>query len=119
MHRPAIKMSFPNFQSASGAFDMLQELGYAPEIAGADDAPEVSIHIEKHDVQSALEISQAYGGRLVPGEAAHRHADFGDIDIPAHTVTEDFPEGYVAGSSDAFLEDEYAAVRDGYRDSVY
>ncbi|MCI3927231.1 hypothetical protein MO973_44375 [Paenibacillus sp. TRM 82003] len=120
MQEPTIKMLFPNPRSAYGAFDMLQELGYDPEIAGEGDQPLLAIHIEKHDVQSALEISQAYGGELMTGESRPaRGSDFGEFDIPAHTVTEDFPEGYVNGGSEAFLEDEYAAVREGYRDSIY
>jgi hypothetical protein len=122
MNEPSIKMLFPNPRSAYQAFDMLEELGYRPEIAGEGDRPALAIHIEKHDVQSALEISQAYGGEMLEESehgSAHREAEYGDIDIPAHFVTEDFSESYAGGTADAYLGDEYDAVREGYRESVY
>jgi hypothetical protein len=122
MNEPSIKLLFPNPRSAYQAFDLLDELGYRPEITGEGEQPELAIHIEKHDVQSALEISQAYGGQLLEQGAAHgkyREEDCEEIDIPAHFVNEDFTDGYASGIANTYLGDEYDAVSEGYRESVY
>lgn len=109
-HNPMIKLHFPNLQSAAGAFELLQELGYEPEMLGDGSRPELAIHIERSDVQSALEITHAYGGHLLEehemsaGGGASFDA-FGEISIPAHLVAEDFTDGYAGGGTDAYMGD--------------
>ncbi len=125
MREPTIRLRFGTAKAAYEAFETLQELGYRPELASDDCGPELDIHIENHDVQSALEIADAFGGSLVEqGDKKPARIDFDpdDVSIPAHAVTEDFSERYLSGASDDFLGDEYDVVREmqeGYRDSVY
>lgn len=122
MNDPLIRLQFPNFRAAYQAFDTLQELGYRPDLVGDGKHPELTIHLEKSDVQSALEITAVYGGQLF-AQGVHPperfEYDLGEIGIPAHTVTEDFTDLYASGSTEAYLGDEYDAVREGYRDSIY
>jgi hypothetical protein len=114
MYEDAIRFSFPDPRAAYDAFDILQELGYEPVIDEEGEHPTLHIHIEGSDVRSALEIAQVYGGELVESGF---HS--GGLGIPAHTVTEDFTDGYLSGLSQAYLGDEAETLRDGYRDSVY
>jgi len=110
--QPSIKLQFPNLVAAGNAFDLLQELGYEPEMLGDGRIPELSIHIEKHDVQSALEITHAYGGHLKEEQtdAGDAYGSFGEWNIPAHLVAEDFPDPYVSGASNDYLGNEFDAM---------
>jgi hypothetical protein len=125
MREPTIRLQFSNHEAAYEAFETLQELGYRPELASDDCGPELDIHIENNDVQSALEIAHEFGGHLLErGAKRPERIDFdpNDVSIPAHAVTEDFSERYMSGASDDFLGDEYDVVREmqeGYRDSVH
>jgi len=122
MSEPTIRMLFPDPRSAYDAFETLQELGYDPEIVKEGDRPELAIHIERADVQSALEIAHFHGGHLLErddGRLSRFEFDMDAIHIPAHTVTEDFSDRYTAGATNAYLGDEIDAVQEGYRDSVY
>lgn len=89
MNDPSIRFQFPNTRAAYNAFDTLEELGYRPDFVSQGDCPELAIHIEKNDVQSALEITQAFGGQILDQAAPQE-----EINIPAHMVTEDFTERY-------------------------
>lgn len=97
MNDPSIKLQFPNPQAAKDAYETLSELGYTPDFIRAGDRPELAIHIIKNDVQSALEITHVFGGHMVGEE---------EIIIPAHTVTEDFPEAYATGAVSVLHEFE-------------
>jgi len=117
MTHDAIRLQFPDMRAASEAFELLQELDYRPEIVCEGESPELDVHIERSDVQSALEIALAYGGQLLePGAVrpAPFRFDLEEIDIPAHTVTEDFPDDYAEGMSNAYLGDGYDAANGGY-----
>ncbi|MCD1258704.1 hypothetical protein B5M42_007635 [Paenibacillus athensensis] len=103
------------------ALDMLEELGYKPQLLERFDKPTLHLHLDGQEVTSALEIAQAYGGQLVErphaasGEAAFAMAYGleGSIAIPAHTVNEDWPDGYAQASSvdwhDALPDDDEAS----------
>ncbi|HZG55129.1 DNA/RNA helicase [Paenibacillus sp.] len=122
MNDPAIRLRFPNARAAAKAFDTLQELEYRTELIAGCEPPELAVHIERHDVQSALEIAYAFEGKLVEhGEDRPKRSEFDpdEVVIPAHAVTEDFSDRYMTGESDDFLGDEADAVREGYRESIY
>ncbi|WP_199622301.1 DNA/RNA helicase [Paenibacillus alkalitolerans] len=128
MYEDAIRFSFPNPDSAYDAFDTLQELGYAPVIDEEGAHPTLHIHVERSDVRSALEIAQMHGGQLLESaaageaerfEAVNPGIDIGAIDIPAHTINEDFTDDYASGLSQAYLGDEAETLTHGYMDSVY
>jgi len=125
MREPTVRLQFRRLEEAHEAFETLQELGYRPEMAGEGCNPEIDIHIENNDVQSALEIAHAFGGHLLENGAdrpARIDFDPDDVSIPAHAVTEDFSERYLSGASDEFIGDELDVVQEiqeGYRDSVH
>ncbi|GIQ67363.1 hypothetical protein XYCOK13_01870 [Xylanibacillus composti] len=110
---------FSDRSGAELAFDTLQELGYKPKLSA--DRKYVQIHLESDDLTSALEISQASGGTLVEEPAGQQHAVFQQaypiqegyeeglaaredtaetLRLPAHLVTEDFPEFYMQPESE-------------------
>lgn len=63
---PEIVFRFADMQTAENARDMFAELGYDPSlIASQEDQPKVAIRVIDEDLTSALEIGQAYGGRLL------------------------------------------------------
>lgn len=128
LYEDAIRFSFPNMDSAIDAFETLQELGYEPVMEeGMEEHPTLHIHVERSDVQSALEIVQTHGGEIrdtaeagLTGSAA----DGPDCNIegqglPAHLVNEDFSEAYMTGLSQSFAGDDTGMLAEGYRDSVY
>lgn len=111
---------FSDQPSAEQAFDTLKELGYKPGLSR--DNRFVQIQLESGDLTSALEISQAYGGMLAEEQGAEQLALFQQaysvregyeeglasrddteeaLLVPAHLVTEDFPEFYMQPESDA------------------
>ncbi|HZG85025.1 DNA/RNA helicase [Paenibacillus sp.] len=117
MSHDAIRLQFPDMRAASEAFELLQELDYRPEIVCEGERPELDVHIVRSDVQSALEIAHAYGGHLLEAGASHPapfRLDLGELDIPAHTVTEDFSEDYAEGMTNAYLGDDFDAANGGY-----
>jgi hypothetical protein len=126
MREPTIRLQFGTLKAAYEAFETLQELDYRPELAEFEGRPAIDIQIENHDVQSALEIADAFGGGLAErDDETPARIDFepnDEVNIPAHAVTEDFSERYLSGANDDFLGDEYDVVREmqeGYRDSVH
>lgn len=63
---PEIVFRFADMHAAENARDMFAELGYDPSLIAADeDQPRVAIRVIDEDLTSALEIGQAYGGRLL------------------------------------------------------
>lgn len=129
LYDDAIRFSFPNVDSAIDAFETLQELGYEPVMEeDTGGPPTLHIHVERSDVQSALEIVQTHGGEIVdtaPLGAMENVAEDGpgcNIEgrgLPAHTVNEDFSEAYMTGLSESFAGDDTGVLVEGYRDSVY
>lgn len=101
----AILFQFSDGKSAVLACDMLQELGYTPVLHRNN---LVHIHIEGKDIASALEIAQAYGGRLagqseIEEEKMTNSAYAMDaITIPAHVVNEDI---IAAEENETFMPD--------------
>ncbi|KIL39265.1 hypothetical protein SD70_20880 [Gordoniibacillus kamchatkensis] len=98
-----IFFEFEQERSAFLAMDTLQELGYKSGFVDGTGKTMLHVHVDGQDVTSALEIAQAYGGRLtehseaMPEERLYQMAydlDEG-IRIPAHFVNEDFSESYV------------------------
>ncbi|NEW08028.1 hypothetical protein GK047_18675 [Paenibacillus sp. SYP-B3998] len=117
-----IFFEFEQERDALHALDTLEELGYKPRLL-LDEKPTLHIHVDTQEITSALEIAQAHGGRLVERKQTQTEsATFamaydleGSIRIPAHTVNEDWPEGYEASASvslrdaDAIPSEEEAA----------
>jgi hypothetical protein len=98
--RAMIWFQFEDPQSARLAFDTLQELGYQSG-AAAREANKIQIHVDHSDLTSALEIAQAHGGMLMDaqhqsleGEVYSMAYDMEQVNIPAHVVNEDWPDGY-------------------------
>lgn len=115
-----IFFEFAQERDALLAMDTLEELGYKPDLLERPAKPTVHIHVDAQDLTSALEIAQAHGGRLVEEEQAQSEpATYamaydleGSIRIPAHTVNEDWPEGYAESAAmiaDRVPSDEEAA----------
>ncbi|MBP1992379.1 hypothetical protein [Paenibacillus eucommiae] len=98
----AIFFEFDKERDALLALDTLEELGYSPKLQEDRLRPTLHIHLDDQDLTSALEITQAHGGRLVEqaaineGESTFAMAyDLEDtIPIPAHVVNEDWTEDY-------------------------
>lgn len=121
-----IFFEFDEERSALLALDMLEELGYRPRMTDGTGKPALHIHVEKQDVTSALEIAQAYGGRLTDrvegvtdgmadGDAYSLAYDLNEgIRIPAHVVTEDFTEQYAHPSGGTGLTDDFNPVEETY-----
>ncbi|MDD9271058.1 hypothetical protein ACFPES_28825 [Paenibacillus sp. GCM10023248] len=113
-----IFFEFEKERDALLALDTLEELGYKPELLEGERST-LHIHLDDQEMTSALEIAQAHGGRLVerqPEQQSEASAyamayDLeGSIRIPAHTVNEDWPDGYAASTdADAVPSDEEAA----------
>lgn len=102
----AIRFAFPDMSSAYSAYDTLQELGYRPVLDEVCGAPTLHIHVERTDVQSALEIAQFHGGSFQDTGTVQPDADASEFMIPAHAVNEDFTDGYAAGMSHLYVQDE-------------
>ncbi|UJF32875.1 hypothetical protein [Paenibacillus hexagrammi] len=108
-----IFFEFDQQRDAYLALDTLEELGYKPEFVQEADKPTLHIHVDEQDITSALEIAQAHGGRLMENVKTQReeatYAMAYDLEnsirIPAHTVNEDWPEGYATQNS-AYASDE-------------
>jgi hypothetical protein len=113
MNDTAIFFEFENERSALLAQDTLEELGYTTGFYTERERPTLHVQIDGSELTSALEIVQAYGGRLLErgltdSEAAifakaYNEGDF--IAIPAHVVNEDWNEQY-ATNSDAAASDK-------------
>ncbi|WP_274364328.1 hypothetical protein [Paenibacillus thermotolerans] len=125
LYDDAIRFSFPNMDSAIDAFETLQELGYDPVMEeGAEEHPTLHIHVERSDVQSALEIVQTHGGEIRDTAEVGNAADGPECNLegqglPAHLVNEDFSEAYMTGLSQALAGDDTGVLAEGYKDSVY
>lgn len=97
MNRAALMFQFSDDRQAALASETLQELGYEPQLHGGG---RLHIHVHNEDLTSALEIVQCYAGQLTertPDDAAGiTDAAYGidEIRIPAHTVNEDWADGY-------------------------
>ncbi|CAG7635289.1 hypothetical protein PAESOLCIP111_03646 [Paenibacillus solanacearum] len=96
MSSAPIFFQFETAESARLARNMLDELGYRASL-GQEAQPLLHVTVDRHDLTSALEIVQAYGGLIVeyegsPGETsayamAYNQEDL--IPIPAHLVGEE------------------------------
>jgi hypothetical protein len=97
MNHAALMFQFPDESQARLAGETLQELGYEPQ---QHEGGRLHIHVQDEDLTSALEIVQCYAGQLMehaPAEVVDITDiayGMGDIPIPAHTVNEDWEEGY-------------------------
>lgn len=103
MDKKSIIFEFEDKRSAFLALDTLEELGYEVFYHAECSKPTLHIHIEKNDLTSALEIIQAHGGTMVERATEENNyinaaygIEKGQIPIPAHTVVEDLPEGYLS-----------------------
>jgi hypothetical protein len=116
-----LTFEFDETRSAYLALDTLHELGYRPDMADGAAKPTLHIHVERQDITSALEIAQAYGGRLIDtdeatvGDAgAETYTQAYDLDegirIPAHLVAEDLPNEDAAVASDAAQQAQGAPI---------
>lgn len=103
-----IYFQFTDKKSALLALDTLQEVGYTADMLDhrhPEHQPVLQVLVENADLTSALEIAQAHGGRLyetVDNEEPEVYTSaYGleGLSIPAHTVTEDLPESYLAGEA--------------------
>lgn len=112
-----IFFEFEKQRDALLALDTLEELGYKPELLEGE-LSTLHIHLDDQEMSSALEIAQAHGGRLVERQPTQTETSTyamaydleGSIRIPAHTVNEDWPEGYAASRDvDAVPSEEEAA----------
>jgi hypothetical protein len=116
MNHAALMFQFPDETSARLAGETLEDLGYEPQ---QHEGGRLHIHVQDEDLTSALEIVQCYAGQLLehaPAEVvvitdiAYR---MGDIPIPAHTVNEDWEEGYKGISSEVSEEKPPFVTDDG------
>jgi hypothetical protein len=117
----AIFFEFNQERDALLALDTLEELGYSPSLLNHTEKPTLHIHVEDQDLTSALEISQAHGGKLVEKNDSNAETEVlsmaydleGSIRIPAHVVNEDWTDAYANGpnylTSDALPSEEEAA----------
>lgn len=104
METNVLVFQFADRKEAYSAFDTLMELGYRPVFHIDKEQPTLHIHVQKNDITSALEISQAHGGMLLEQpdgaqlsayDAAYELGE--ELSIPAHIVTEDLSEEYLEG----------------------
>jgi hypothetical protein len=116
MNHAALMFQFPDETSARLAGETLEDLGYEPQ---QHEGGRLHIHVQDEDLTSALEIVQCYAGQLLehaPAEVvvvtdiAYR---MGDIPIPAHTVNEDWEEGYKGLGSEVSEENLTFVTDDG------
>ncbi|WP_040949589.1 hypothetical protein [Gorillibacterium massiliense] len=95
----SIFFQFDDIQAIRSAAGTLSELGYPVQFL-------LQVPIETANLSAALDISQACGGRLAEvteplhfalAESAMLQSAYnlGGIQVPAHTVTEDFSEDYM------------------------
>jgi hypothetical protein len=98
-----IFFEFDQEKDALLALDTLEELGYSPNLLTHMEKPTLHIHVDDQDLTSALEITQAHGGRLVEKNENSPEAAFamaydleGSIRIPAHVVNEDWSDDYAS-----------------------
>jgi hypothetical protein len=94
-----IYYQFSDEESANQALDTLEELGFDVHLYTGDNNPAIGIILHGEDLTSALEISQAHGGRLIEYDQESSDeqwfASAYDLDhavIPAHLTTEDLVE---------------------------
>jgi hypothetical protein len=106
-----IFFEFEQEREALLALDTLEELGYKPNLL-QDEKPTLHIHVDAQEITSALEIAQAHGGRLVERKQAQTESEAyamaydleGSIRIPAHTVNEDWPDGYANATASSLRD---------------
>jgi hypothetical protein len=115
MSSAPIYFQFSDKKSALMALDTLQEIGFQADMLEhrhPEHKPTISVHVERGDLTSALEIAQAHGGRLcetaetLEPEVYTSAYSLDQIPIPAHTVTEDLPERYMQGGQGAAAGDD-------------
>jgi hypothetical protein len=116
-----IFFEFNQERDALLALDTLEELGYSPSLLPHSVNPTLHIHVDDQDLTSALEISQAHGGKLVEKSDSSAESQVlamaydleGSIRIPAHVVNEDWSDDYASGpeylTADAIPSEEEAA----------
>ena len=116
MKHAALMFQFPDENQARLAGDTLMELGYEPQL---HEEGRLHIHVQDEDLTSALEIVQCYAGQLME-HAPAEVVDVTDqaygmdaIPIPAHTVNEDWEEGYEVASSAADEQEAGFSTDDG------
>ncbi len=103
-NQDALMMEFRDESMAILATDTFDELGYEPHLHGGG---RLHIHVRNEDLTSALEIMQCHGGRIMDGAHADAYTltqmayDLDTIPIPAHTVNEDWVDGYESEASAA------------------
>ncbi|MDO7908269.1 hypothetical protein Q5741_17850 [Paenibacillus sp. JX-17] len=101
MKEQALLFRFHQEEQALQAQDTLAELGYDASLAGH---ASIQVHVDHQDLTSALEICQSYGGQLQEQDHASELQllqsayDLEEIQIPAHTINEDWSEEYMNGS---------------------
>lgn len=107
-----IYFQFADKKAALLALDTLQELGFTGQMLEhrhPEHKPVLQLTIRQGDLVAALEIAQAHGGILLETEAQPEQEVYTNayglagVPIPAHTVTEDLPEAYLAGEEAAEL----------------
>lgn len=113
MHRDqdALMLAFGDESTAELAADTFSELGYEPYNHGGG---RLHIHVRNEDLTSALEIMQCHGGRIVsdpqPDADAITQIAYGldAIPIPAHTVNEDWTDGYASDDASGIAHESFA-----------
>ncbi|MFD2330607.1 hypothetical protein ACFSR7_15250 [Cohnella sp. GCM10020058] len=102
----ALMFQFPDEGSAHKACGTLDELGYEPQPHGFG---RLHIHVDGDNLASALEIAQSHGGELLseaPADDAELTANayaLDELQIPAHTVNEDWDTAYFGVEPDEAL----------------
>ncbi|CAI6065461.1 hypothetical protein [Cohnella sp. JJ-181] len=117
----ALMFQFPDEDSAHKACGTLDELGYEPQPHGVG---RLHIHVDGENLASALEIAQSHGGELI-SEAAADDAQLtavayalDELQIPAHTVNEDWDPAYFGtGVGAGTGRDEFAGALTGDEDA--
>ncbi|WP_438447775.1 hypothetical protein [Gorillibacterium sp. sgz5001074] len=121
MSTAPIYFIFPDKKAALLALDTLQEIGFRADMLEQrhpDHKPALQVLVDRGDITSALEITQAHGGRLCETQETQEPAvytsayNLDGIRIPAHTVTEDLPESYMNGGPAAAEDPEDREVFD-------
>lgn len=128
MDPSSILFQFEDRRSAYDAFDTLNELEYRPVLDTEGDLHQLHIHVDHSDLTSALEIVQAYGGTFVEQRSskevptmseqqafqASYYPDGQGISIPAHTINEDWTEGYANNTEEKTAPETSAQADDLY-----
>ncbi|GLI10457.1 hypothetical protein YDYSG_64900 [Paenibacillus tyrfis] len=120
MSSTPILFQFDSQNAAALAQNMLEELGYRVSPHTNLKQPTLHVIVDRHDLTSALEIVQAYGGRLIEAEgslsetAAFAMAYDPDslIPIPAHFVNDDWTESEPAVSASDYVNRSSGAYND-------